>query len=193
MSKQILPWLNSELPATMKLLDDGERKRGLMNVMNAVDWKLLGQYEIPVPAARFITRLLPGGVLASEETYWKLSSFLRRAEMQSFILSGGVRQELPLISCQYSMELLRWIAQDYCISPSLLVEKSIRFVQIANEQLRYTLMGIDPADINEFEDIFGGGDRLRQSTIDMIEDMEIGFGDEDRRWAQEQLFPFVYS
>ncbi len=193
MNDEIPPWVRSDLPSTMAVVGSARRRAFAEIVDTLIPVEKLGQYTVPMPASDFTVRLLPGGVLPSEIQFWRLRQFFRNTEKEKFLLSGFGAEESPVFSCKYLIPELRWIAQEFCVSPSYLIEENHSYVQISNEQLRYTIVGLHRSCVKVFDQMFGGFEQLKEDTRGLIDAMEFGFGEEDRQWVRKFLFRRAYD
>jgi hypothetical protein len=58
---------------------------------------------------------------------------------------------------------------------------------IHDSQLRYSVLGANQDVIAQFEQRFGGADALRRTFTDYVDQMRIGSGIDDVKWAQDYL------
>ena len=58
---------------------------------------------------------------------------------------------------------------------------------IHDSQLRYSVLGANPDVITQFEKRFGGAEALQQTFASYVDQMRIGSGIEDVKWAQDYL------
>jgi hypothetical protein len=84
-------------------------------------------------------------------------------------------------------ELAQWIRTRLVSNPTCLLAATVDVFLITDSQMRYSVVGA-PADIIEtFEKRFGGADALRRSFSDFVDQMRVGSGLEDLKWAQDYL------
>jgi hypothetical protein len=84
-------------------------------------------------------------------------------------------------------ELAHWIKSRLVSNPTCLLSSSTNVFLIIDTQLNYSVMGGSPDVIARFEKTFGGADGLKQTFADFVDQMRLGNGLEDVKWAQEHL------
>ena len=58
---------------------------------------------------------------------------------------------------------------------------------IIDSKMRYSVIGAPPEIIEKFEKRFGGGETLQRNFSNYVDQMRIGAGIEDVKWAQDYL------
>jgi hypothetical protein len=84
-------------------------------------------------------------------------------------------------------ELARWIKTRLVSNPTCLLAATHDVFLIHDSQMRYSVLGGSPEIIEQFEKRFGGAEALRQTFADYVDQMRIGTGLEDVKWAQDYL------
>jgi len=83
--------------------------------------------------------------------------------------------------------LCRWIKTRLVSNPTCLLSVSHDVFLIHDSQLRYSVLGANPDVISQFETRFGGADALQRTFAGYVDQMLIGTGIDDVRWAQDYL------
>ena len=84
-------------------------------------------------------------------------------------------------------DLLRWLRTRLVGNPTCLLAASHDVLLIHDSQLRYSVLGASPDVVAQFEKRFGGAEALRQNFTSYVDQVRIGAGIEDVKWAQDYL------
>ena len=58
---------------------------------------------------------------------------------------------------------------------------------VMDSQMKYSVIGAAPEVIELFEKRFGGAEALRRNVTDYVDQMRVGAGLDDLKWAQDYL------
>ncbi len=83
--------------------------------------------------------------------------------------------------------LTRWIKTRLVSNPTCLLASTLDVFLIHDSQMRYSVLGAPPEVIEKFEKRFGGADGLRRNFADYVDQLRLGTGIEDVKWAQDYL------
>jgi hypothetical protein len=84
-------------------------------------------------------------------------------------------------------DLALWIRMRLVSNPTCLLSSSRDVFLIMDSQMRYSVLG-GPADVIEaFEKRFGGAEALRRTFTEYVDQMRVGSGLDDLKWAQDHL------
>lgn len=84
-------------------------------------------------------------------------------------------------------ELARWIRLRLVSNPTCLMSAGADVLLISDTQLHYSVIGGSPELIDRFEQRFGGPEAVRRTFSDFVDQMRIGTGLEDLKWARDYL------
>lgn len=84
-------------------------------------------------------------------------------------------------------ELSRWIKTRLVSNPTCLLASNVDVFLIVDSKMRYSVLGAPPEIIENFERRFGGAESLRKNFASYVDQMRIGSGLEDVKWAQDYL------
>ncbi len=84
-------------------------------------------------------------------------------------------------------ELAQWIRLRLVSNPTCLLAATVDVFLVTDSQMHYSVIGGSPEIIEKFEKRFGGAETLRRSFSDFIDQMRVGSGLEDLKWAQDYL------
>jgi len=84
-------------------------------------------------------------------------------------------------------ELCRWLKSRLVSNPTCLLASTIDVFLLVDSQLNYSVIGGPPEVIAKFEARFGGAAALQQTFVSFVEQMRLGSGLEDLKWAQDHL------
>jgi hypothetical protein len=87
--------------------------------------------------------------------------------------------------------LAQWIRTRLVSNPTCLLAASADAFLITDSQMHYSVLGGSPEIIEKFEKRFGGADVLKRTFLDFVEQMRVGAGLEDLRWARD--YPVKWS
>lgn len=84
-------------------------------------------------------------------------------------------------------DLLRWLRTRLVGNPTCLLSTAHDVFLIHDSQLRYSVLGARSEVIAQFEKRFGGAQALQRTFASYVDQMRIGSGIEDVKWAQDYL------
>jgi hypothetical protein len=84
-------------------------------------------------------------------------------------------------------DLARWVRTRLVSNPTCLLASSADVFLIADSQMHYSVLGGPPEIIERFEKRFGGAAALERTFTDFVDQMRVGSGLEDLKWAQDYL------
>ena len=149
--------------------------------------------EVWWPRAPLDGRAFPEGIHAAEDE----SAFNESARLIGFLngVCGGefyiANLSAPKPNFRHSgrldEELSRWIRTRLVSNPTCLLASSVDVFIIIDSKMNYSVLGAPPEIISKFERRFGGADTLQKNFTSFVDQMGIGSGLEDLRWAQDYL------
>lgn len=83
--------------------------------------------------------------------------------------------------------LSQWIKTRLVSNPTCLLASSLDVFLILDTKMRYSVLGAPPEIIEKFEKRFGGAETLQRNFSNYVDQMRIGSGLEDVKWAQDYL------
>jgi len=83
--------------------------------------------------------------------------------------------------------LSRWIKTRLVSNPTCLLASTVDVFVIIDSQMRYSVVGAPPEIIEKFEKRFGGATAVQSNFTNYVDQMRIGSGLEDVKWAQDYL------
>jgi hypothetical protein len=83
--------------------------------------------------------------------------------------------------------LSRWIKTRLVSNPTCLLASTVDVFLISDSQMRYSVVGAPPEIIEKFEKRFGGAAAVRSNFASYVDQMRIGAGLDDVKWAQDYL------
>ena len=84
-------------------------------------------------------------------------------------------------------ELALWIRKRLVSNPTCLLASTKDVFLVMDSQLKYSVLGGSPEVIELFEKRFGGAEALRGTFTDFVDQMRVGTGLDDLKWAQDYL------
>jgi hypothetical protein len=87
--------------------------------------------------------------------------------------------------------LAHWIRTRLVSNPTCLLAASADVFLIFDSQMHYSVLGGTPEIIEKFEKRFGGAEALKRTFLEFVEQMRVGAGLEDLKWARD--FPVRWS
>jgi hypothetical protein len=149
--------------------------------------------EVWWPKAPLDGRAFPEGIHAAEgdDTFneaARLLGFLNGACGGEFYV-GNLSAPSPFFrhTGKLDAELALWIRMRLVSNPTCLLASAKDVFLVMDSQMRYSVLGAPAEIIEEFEKRFGGPDALRRTFTDYVDQMRLGSGIEDLRWAQDHL------
>lgn len=83
--------------------------------------------------------------------------------------------------------LCRWIKTRLVSNPTCLLASTLDVFLVHDAQMHYSVIGAPHEVIEKFEKRFGGAEGLRSNFGDYVDQLRIGTGIEDVKWAQDYL------
>lgn len=83
--------------------------------------------------------------------------------------------------------LTQWIRNRLVSNPTCLLASSVDVFLIMDSKMRYSVLGAPPEIIAKFEKRFGGAEVLQQNFSNYVDQMRLGTGMEDIKWARDYL------
>lgn len=84
-------------------------------------------------------------------------------------------------------ELGTWIRKRLVSNPTCLLASTKDVFLIMDSKMKYSVLGASPDVIELFEKRFGGAESLKRTVTDYVDQMRVGAGLDDLRWAQDYL------
>jgi hypothetical protein len=84
-------------------------------------------------------------------------------------------------------DLARWVRTRLVSNPTCFLAASADVFLIADSQMHYSVVGGPPEIIERFEKRFGGAAALQRTFTDFVDQMRVGSGLEDLKWARDYL------
>jgi hypothetical protein len=84
-------------------------------------------------------------------------------------------------------DLALWIRSRLVSNPTCLLGATADVFLITDSQMHYSVVGGSAETIEKFEKRFGGAEALRRTFTDFVDQMRVGSGLEDLKWAQDYL------
>jgi hypothetical protein len=155
------------------------------------------RFEVWWPKAPLDGRAFPGGIHAPETDDRDGDSFNESARLVGFLNSvspgefyiANLSAPKPHFrhSGRLDEELCRWIKTRLVSNPTCLLSAVTDVFIVVDTQLHYSVVG-GPSDvIDKFEKRFGGAEALRQTFSSFVDQMRVGSGLDDVKWAQDHL------
>lgn len=166
-----------------------ERESGAEWMAANIEVVELDEFAVPLPSRDFSIRVLSGGAFDYEDDYRLVGRFVDEINCDKLYASAFGVEDRAIFGCRYTPRMLQWLVQELVVSPSYVFSPYSDFIQISNESLRYSVFGIRPDRLSQFDEYFGGGDELFGKMAQAIDEGEIGFGEEGKEWARSFLLP----
>lgn len=154
------------------------------------------RFEVWWPKAPLDGRAFPEGIHASDaekgddsfDESVRLVGFLNTVSPGEFYIAN-LSAPKPHFrhTGRLDEDLCRWIKTRLVSNPTCLLSAVNDVFLIVDTQMRYSVLGGSSDVIDKFEKRFGGADALRQTFASYVDQMRIGNGIEDVRWAQDYL------
>lgn len=84
-------------------------------------------------------------------------------------------------------DLATWIRKRLVSNPTCLLASTKDVFLIMDSKMKYSVLGASPDVIELFEKRFGGAESLKRTVTDYVDQMRVGAGLDDLRWAQDYL------
>lgn len=149
--------------------------------------------EVWWPKAPLDGRAFPEGIFASDGD----SAFNEAARLVGFLNStcpgeffiANLSAPKPHFrhTGKLDEDLCRWIKTRLVSNPTCLLAGTLDVFLICDSQMRYSVLGANPDIIELFEKRFGGAAALQRTFASYVDQMRIGTGIEDVKWAQDYL------
>ena len=72
-------------------------------------------------------------------------------------------------------------------NPTCLLASTVDVFLIFDSNMHYSVVGAPPEIIEKFEKRFGGAEALHRTFSDFVDQLRIGSGIDDVKWAQDYL------
>ena len=149
--------------------------------------------EVWWPKAPLDGRAFPEGIHASDDD----DPFNESTRLLGF-LNGACGGEFYIANLsapppqfrhtgKLDQDLAQWIRTRLVSNPTCLLAATVDVFLITDSQMRYSVLGASPDIIDKFEKRFGGADTLRRNFGNYVDQMRVGTGIEDLKWAQDYL------
>jgi len=149
--------------------------------------------EVWWPKAPLDGRAFPGGIQPPEDD----DPFNESARLLAF-LTGLCGAEFFIANLsapkpqfrhtgRLDADLARWIRTRLVSNPTCLLSGARDVFLVVDSQMKYSVLGGSPDVIELFEKRFGGAHALRRTFTDYVDQMRIGSGHDDLRWARDYL------
>jgi hypothetical protein len=153
--------------------------------------------EVWWPKAPLDGRAFPEGILPADSD----DSFNESARMLGF-LSGSCGAEFYVANLsapkphfrhtgKLDAELAQWIRTRLVSNPTCLLAAAADVFLITDSQMHYSVIGGTPELIEKFEKRFGGGEAVKRTFLDFVDQRRVGSGLEDLKWAKD--YPVKWS
>ena len=149
--------------------------------------------EVWWPRAPLDGRAFPEGIHAAEQE----STFNESARLMGFLngVCGGefyiANLSAPKPHFRHSGRLdealSTWIRTRLVSNPTCLLASNIDVFIVIDSKMNYSVLGAPPEVISKFERRFGGAENLQKNFTSFVDQMQIGSGIDDLRWAQDYL------
>lgn len=151
------------------------------------------RHEVWWPKAPLDGRAFPEGIQAAEGD----DAFNESARLLGFLngVCGGefyianLSAPRPYFrhSGKLDTDLALWVRNRLVSNPTCLLAATVDVFLVTDSQMRYSVIGGPSEVIERFEKRFGGADGLRRTFGDYVDQMRIGNGIDDLKWAQDHL------
>ena len=84
-------------------------------------------------------------------------------------------------------DLCRWIQTRLVSNPTCLLSTSVDVFLIHDSRMNYSVFGAAPEVVSQFETRFGGAEALQTTFSNYVDQMRVGAGIDDVKWAQDYL------
>jgi hypothetical protein len=84
-------------------------------------------------------------------------------------------------------DLCRWIQTRLVSNPTCLLSTSVDVFLIHDSRMNYSVFGAAPEVVAQFETRFGGAAALQTTFSNYVDQMRVGAGIDDVKWAQDYL------
>jgi len=149
--------------------------------------------EVWWPKAPLDGRAFPEGILPADHD----DSFNESARLLGF-LTGACGAEFYVANLsapkpyfrhtgKLDGDLATWIRTRLVSNPTCMLAATVDVFLVMDTQMHYSVLGGSPDIIEKFEKRFGGSDALRSTFTEFVDQMRVGSGIEDLKWAQDHL------
>jgi hypothetical protein len=151
------------------------------------------RHEVWWPKAPLDGRAFPEGIQAPEGD----DAFNESARLLGF-LNGVCGGEFYIANLsaprpyfrhtgKLDTDLALWVRNRLVSNPTCLLAATVDVFLVTDSQMHYSVIGGPPEVIERFEKRFGGADGLRRTFGDYVDQMRVGNGIDDLKWAQDHL------
>jgi hypothetical protein len=155
------------------------------------------RFEVWWPKAPLDGRAFPEGIHAPEDAGKSEDSFNESTRLVGFLNSvspgefyiANLSAPKPHFrhTGRLDDDLCRWIKTRLVSNPTCLLSAVTDVFLVVDSHMRYSVLGGSSDVIDKFEKRFGGADTLRQTFTNYVDQMRVGSGLEDVKWAQDHL------
>jgi hypothetical protein len=144
--------------------------------------------KAPLDGRAFPEGIHPAGADASFNESARLLGFLNGACGGEFYIAN-LSAPKPHFrhTGKLDADLAQWIRTRLVSNPTCLLAATVDVFLISDSQMHYSVLGAPPDVVETFEKRFGGAEALRRSFSDFVDQMRVGSGLEDLKWAQDYL------
>jgi len=192
-----IPWLKRPLPKGIEVVDKTvrdsvyDRFSRLTEVRKAPSSDCPNR-EVRWPKEPVSVLVFPEGIqpfnnadgIKHESTLDQF--FLRYAPRGVFVWAPDYEKS-GCFSAKYNKLLRSWIASEMILTPVCIMAIEATILILADDQLRYSILGASDTQIKELKTMLGGVTKLRADFESYVNGLEVGFGESDRQWAHEYL------
>lgn len=144
--------------------------------------------KAPLDGRAFPAGIQPPGDDDSFNESARLLGFLTGACGAEFYVANlSAPRPFFLHTGKLDADLVQWIRTRLVSNPTCLLAATRDVFLITDSQMHYSVLGGSPDIIARFEDRFGGAEALRSSFRDYVDQMRVGSGIDDLKWAQDYL------
>lgn len=122
-----------------------------------------------------------------------LEHLLRKHSPAGVAVWGIGFQKYGVFLSAYDDDFRWWVKGQLIFSPTVVIARDADLIIIADEQMHYSVVGASSLLMEELEAALGGGSVIDEAIDAFINDLGIGFGEEDRSWAEKFLRREIYS
>jgi hypothetical protein len=90
-------------------------------------------------------------------------------------------------SGRLDIALTRWLRTRLVSNPTCLLASTVDVFLVIDSQMHYSVLGAPSEIIEKFEKRFGGAEALQRHFGEYVNQMRVGSGMEDLKWAQDYL------
>lgn len=151
------------------------------------------RFEVWWPRAPLDARAFPAGIQSRDEESGfneaaRLRGFMNQVcDGEFFIADLSTIRPFFRHAGRYDEDLCRWIKTRLVANHTCLMASNSDVLLIGDQQLGYSVVGGPPDTLELFERRFGGGEALKATFVDYVDQWSLGSGEDDRKWAHDNL------